>query len=253
MTTLAADRSIIRVVGPESSIGIVASDIVYEGAMVGDNTAGYGRPLVAGDKFVGHAIKKVDNASGAAGAKNIPLLSQRYRLDVLLTGLITDVGNPVYASDDSVVTFAASGNSYVGVITRYVSATRMEVEFRPGEEDEFGPNQFRDLKTDDYTIDALDNGKIIYLGTDTKTITLFAVSVGYQITIVNPAADGGALITIDPDGADLIKGGTDLAAGADGAALTNTKATQNRFDFVTLVGEATGWNIIGRRGVWAQA
>lgn len=131
MTTLAANSPMTKVKGDNNSIPIIADDIVYEGAMAGDNASGYGRPLVAGDNFVGHSIDKVDNTGGSAGDKNIQLLTGKYRLVVDLVGLITDVGQPVYASDDSVLTFSAPSNSFVGVISRYVSATRMEVEFWP--------------------------------------------------------------------------------------------------------------------------
>ncbi len=140
MTTLAVDAPMIKVEGILGSVPIIANDIVYEGAMVGDNASGYGRPLVAGDKFLGHAISRCDNTitgpnqvAGAAGDMNITLLSSRYRLIVALAGAITSVGRGVYASDDATLTFTASGNSFVGVVTRYVSSTKLEVEFRPGE------------------------------------------------------------------------------------------------------------------------
>jgi hypothetical protein len=208
---------------------------------------------VAGDVFAGHVIEQVANETGAAGDKNITVRSGRYRLDVLLTGVITDVGRPVYASDDSVITFDASGNSYVGVITKYVSSTRMEVEFRPGEVDEFGPNINRVTKTDDYTIDAADNGKTVYLSTDTKTITLLATVAGYRVRIVNNAPFGTALIHVDPNAADKFLGGVGLAAGGDGKKLSNTKATQKRGDYLELIGDGTnGWNIVDIRGTWAQ-
>ena len=254
MTTLAENTPLPDVVGDQNAIGIIASDIVYEGAMVGDNGAGYGRPLVAGDKFLGHAMDKVEEATGVAGAKNIQLMTGKYRKLVALVGLITDVGQPVYASDDSVVTFDPASNSYVGKISRYYSATKMEVEFDPGGVDEFGPNPFRETKTDDYTTDAPDNGKIIYLGTDTKTITLIATVAGYEVTIVQAGGFGTALITIDFNAADKSLGGCDLAAGADGAAITNTKATAQRGDFIKLVGDgAAGWNVVAKRGTWVQA
>jgi len=129
MATLAADAPVAEVKGALCAIPIIADDIVFEGAAVGDNASGYGRPLVAGDNFIGHAIEKVDNTGGSAGAKNIEVRSGRYRLEVALVGLITDVGQPVYMSDDATYTFSAPGNSFVGFISRYVSATKMEVEF----------------------------------------------------------------------------------------------------------------------------
>jgi len=255
MATLAADSPMAHVLGEHNSVPILAYDIVYESAMVGDNGSGYGRPLVAGDKFLGHAIEKVDNTGGSAGDKNIRLLSGRYRLVVALVGLITDVGQPVYASDDAVLTFSAAGNSYVGVISRYESATKMEVEFRVGEYDEFGNNVNRVLKSASYTTLITDCGKIIYVDTDAVVITLCigtTVLGGSKITIVNAAGFGVSGLIIDPDDADLIAGGCGLAAGADGKKFTNTKATAERGDFLELTfNSTTGWNVTNARGTWA--
>lgn len=258
MTTLAADSPQILVTGDMNAIGIVATDIVYEGAMVGDDGTGYGRPLVAGDKFLGHNIFKVDNTLGAAGDKNLRLRTGVYRMVCPLVGLITDVGQPVYASDDATLSLAAAigavKNSYVGKITRYESATKMEIEFDTCGQDEFDPNPNRVVKDDDYTLLATDNGKVVYLGVDAKTITLIATVAGYRVRIVNSAGLGVAGIIVDPDNADLMLGGCGLAAGADGAAVTNTKATAQRGDFLELIGDGVaGWNIVGKRGIWVQA
>lgn len=259
MTTLAANSPLPDVVGNLNAIGIIAADIAYEGAMVGDNGAGYGRPLVAGDKFLGHALDKVDNTTGAAGAKHITLMSCRYRKVVALVGLITDVGQPVYASDDAVLTFVgagtSTGNSYVGVITRYVSATKMEVEFRPGEVDEFGPNTVnRILKSANYTVALADSGKVIYIDTTTIVAALTAIATllsGFEVTVVN--AGVGILIEVDPDGTEVMSGGCGLAAGSAGQKLSNTAATAKRGDFVKLAGNATGFSIISMRGTWVMA
>ena len=251
MTTLAANTPVVEVQGKNNSIPIIASDIVYEGAAVGDNGAGYGQPLVAGDPFVGHAISKVDNASGSAGDKNIELRSGRYRLLVTLTALITDVGQPVYMSDDATYSMIATSNSYVGVITRYVSSTTMEVEFRPGEVDEFGPNEARETKSVNYTIDALDSGKIIYVDTDAKIITLPATDAGLTVTLVNVGGFGTVALTIAPNANDRIQG-NDITAAED-KDLVNTKATAQRGDFVTLVADGTdGWFVTAQRGTWTR-
>jgi len=251
MATLTADSPLDVMVGNIGSIPAVASDIVYEGAMVGDNGAGYGRPLVAGDKFVGHNIEQVDNSSGSAGDKNIKHYTGKYRLVVSLVGLITDVGQPVYASDDATYTFVATGNSYVGKISRYVSATKMEVEFDPLGYDEFGANEARETKSDNYTVDALDGGKIIYVDTDAKTITLPATDAGIKVTIVNAGSFGTVAVTISPNANDQING-NDVTA-ADNKDLVNTKATAQRGDFVTLVADGTdGWFIEAMRGTWAR-
>jgi len=262
MTTLAKDSPLVIGSGNHGSIGIIASDIVYEGAMVGDNGSGYGRPLVAGDKFLGHALKQCDNsATATAGYLNIEYLCGRYRLVVDLVGLITDVGQPVYASDDATLTFAgagsSTGNSYVGVVTRYVSATQMEVEFRPGECDEFGPNtKNRILKSANYTVLLADSGKVIYVDTDAVVLTMSAIATllsGFEVTVVNIAGDGVALVEIDPNSSEVMSGGCGLAAGTGGQKLSNTKATAKRGDFVKIAGNATGFSTISQRGIWAMA
>lgn len=262
MTTLAADSPMQIGVGNRGSIGIIASDIVYEGAMVGDNGSGYGRPLVAGDKFLGHALKKCDNSGSAvAGALNIEYLTGRYRLVCALVGLITDVGQPVYASDDATLTFigagTSTGNSYVGVVTRYVDATHMEIEFRPGECDEFGPNtKNRILKSANYTVALADSGKIIYVDTDAVVLSMTAIATllsGFEVTVVNIAGDGVALVEIDPNSSEVMSGGCGVAAGTGGQKLSNTKATAKRGDFVKIAGNATGFSTISQRGTWAMA
>ena len=135
MTTLAVDSPLAMVTGDFNSIGILANDIVFEGAMVGDNGSGYGRPLVAGDVFLGHSLMQVDNSGGGlAGAKEIRLRTGRYRGVVTLTGvLITDVGKRVYASDDATLTLTGEGNSPVGVVIRYDSSNKAIVEFQTNE------------------------------------------------------------------------------------------------------------------------
>jgi len=253
MTTLAANKQLPKVIGEENTVPVIASDIIYEGAAVGDNGSGYARPLVDGDRFLGHAIDKVDNSDGSAGDKNVRVLTGRYRREVALAGTITDVGQPVYASDDDTYSFIGV-YSYVGVVSRYVSATKMEVEFRVGEYDEWGANPIRQLITDDLTTDIQDNGKIIYLGTKDKAVTLHATVAGCKITVVYCGQTGLDLeISVDPDGGDLFLGGCDMAAGGDGKRLTNTTATAKRGDYLQLLGDGSaGWNIIGKRGTWAQ-
>ena len=254
MATLAADSPQVLVTGDMGAIPIIASDIVYEGSMVGDNGAGYGRPLVAGDKFVGHSITRVTNASAVAGAFDIRLRHGVYRLVCSLVGLITDVGQPVYASDDQVLTFDASGNSYVGRISRYVSATKMEIEFVTCGQDEFDPNPNRVTTAIDKTVDAADDGLIVYVTVDTKWVMLLATVLGYKITVVNGAGLGVAGIVVDFNAADKSLGGCGLAAGGDGAAITNTKGTAQRGDFLQVIGDGThGWNVVGKRGIWVQA
>jgi hypothetical protein len=248
--TLSANAPYNIMGGLYSNYPVKASTTIYEGAWVGEDGSGYARGLTAGDRFLGLANAYVTNGT-TAGANTVNVFTGRVRTEVTLTGTIKDVGRPVYASADDTITFVATSNSYVGVVTRYVDATHMEIELRPGEVDEFGPNKCRETKSANYTVDAQDSGKIIYVDTDAKTITLPATDAGLTLTLVNAGADGAVALTISPNSSDKIMG-FDITA-ADDKDLVNTKATARRGDFVTLVGDgADGWFILGMRGTWAR-
>lgn len=106
-----------------------------------------------------------------------------------------------------------------------------------------------DTKSDNYTVDAADSGKIIDVDTDAKAITLPATVVGLVVTIRNAGADGTVALNVDPNANDKIQG-VDLA-GTDDKDLINTKATAKKGDFVTLLGDgADGWWVVAINGTW---
>ena len=128
MTTLAADTARTYEKGTIGAMGVIASDIIFEGSAVGENGSGYARPLVAGDPFLGFCEAKVDNSAGAAGALNVRYETKGKIKLAVTSAAITDVGRPVYASDDA--TFAMTGiGTYIGKIVRYVSSGVAIVEF----------------------------------------------------------------------------------------------------------------------------
>lgn len=231
---------------------VIASDIIYEGAGVGDNGAGYTRPLVAGDNFRGFSEAEVDNSAGAAGDKRVRVL-EKGKLQVPISGLvITDVDQPVYMSDDDTFTLVAVGNSYIGTVHRFVSSGIGIVAFDAHGLDPFGENSIRETKSANYTVDALDTGKVIYVDTDAVVVTLpVTATPGDKITFVNAGALGTVGFSMDPAAADKIMG-PDIA-GEDNKDLVNTKATAQRGDFVTLTaGHADGWTVSAIKGTWAQ-
>lgn len=128
MTTLAADAPRDILLGDINELPVIATDIIYQGAAVGDNGSGYARPLVSGDPFRGFAELKVDNSAGAAGDKYVRC-RRRGLIQLSVTSVaITDVGRPVYASDDN--TFALAGiGTKVGYVHRYVSSGVAVVAF----------------------------------------------------------------------------------------------------------------------------
>ena len=131
MTTLAADAPRQYALGDQEDYPVIASDIIYQGAAVGENGSGYARPLVAGDPFLGFAEGTTDNSSGAAGALNCRVKTRGVvRLTVAGATAITANDRPiVYASDDNTFTLTASTNTPIGRVRRWLASTDCLVEF----------------------------------------------------------------------------------------------------------------------------
>jgi hypothetical protein len=136
---LSADKQKREMVGNEETYPVAASAKIYANAMCVLDNSGYANELTAaGGRFIGHAVAQVDNSSGIAAAKDVTVKRGRYRRQETLTGVaITDVGRPVYASDDATLTLtpASSTTIYpmVGIVCRYVTTNTAVVEFRSHE------------------------------------------------------------------------------------------------------------------------
>lgn len=130
MTTLSKDNPRAYQQGDIEEYPVVASDIIYEGAAVGENASGYARPLVAGDPFLGFAEAKADNSSGAAGAVSVRV-KKRGNIQLSVASLaITDNDRvAVYAADDDTFTKVSTSNSKIGYVSRFVSSGVGVVEF----------------------------------------------------------------------------------------------------------------------------
>lgn len=130
MTTLAKDAPRSFELGEIGEIPVIAADIIYEGAAVGDNGSGYARPLAAADPFLGFAESTVDNSAGAAGDKRVRV-RERGKVVLAVVGAsgVGDVGEVVYASDDDTFTLTSSGNTPIGKVARHISGTTCLVYF----------------------------------------------------------------------------------------------------------------------------
>lgn len=129
MTTLALNVSRTYEIGPINALPVIAGDIIYEGAAVGDNGSGYARPLQAGDPFRGFAKRNANNSDGAAGAIRVELMSEGW-IVLTISGLaITDVGKDVYASDDDTFTLTQGSNTRIGYVYRWETTGRGVVRF----------------------------------------------------------------------------------------------------------------------------
>lgn len=252
MTTLAKDTYRVKVIGDVNEIPVIASDIIYEGGAVGIvKASGHARPLTSADKFAGFAESKADNSAGAAAAINVRTVTRGVAVLSVSGAVITDVHQPVYATDDDTFVFLPTGGVYIGRVIRFVSSDVVEVEYDAiSGVDSYG-DTVRETVSVDKTLDAEDSGKVFFVDTDAKTITLPAVAGLAGIKIVNIGAYGTIAVTVSPDAVDMIEG-PDITA-ADNKDIVNTKATAQRGDYITLeYGDANGWVITEKKGVWAR-
>lgn len=130
MTTLAAAKARAYEIGDTQALPMIAADIIYEGAAVGDNGSGLARPLVALDPFLGFAKRTADNSAGAASALRVEVKTRgQIELPVVGASSAADVSETVYASDDDTFTLTSTGNTAIGKVARWVSGTTCVVAF----------------------------------------------------------------------------------------------------------------------------
>lgn len=131
MTTLAANAQRAYQLGDQEDYPVIAADIIYQGAAVGENAAGYARPLEAGDPFLGFALSPVDNSTGAAGDLRVTV-QRRGSVVLAVTGATAITANDrpiVYASDDDTFTLTAGSNTPIGRVQRWIASGEAIVEF----------------------------------------------------------------------------------------------------------------------------
>lgn len=135
MAALAADKDVVQQDGELLAFPVVANDIIYKGANVKHNAAGYLAPCApeAGSTYAGVAVEQCDNSAGIAGAKKVQVF-QEGCFEMTGTGFSqADVGSQVYAVDDNDVTTVEGTTSKqkVGVITKFISSTSILVKIFP--------------------------------------------------------------------------------------------------------------------------
>ena len=252
MTTLAANLARDYELGDRNEFPVIASDIIYEGAAVGlvDGT-GHAQPLTSSDQFVGFAEKRADNSSGSAADINVRVI-KKGNIKLAVSGaVITDVGQPVYATDDNTFVFLPTGGVFVGFVRRWITSGYVIVEFDAGVLKDPHAGYTAQTVTTGLTIDAQDSGKVLCITTDALTQTLPAVEGISNIRFLNCGAFGTVEITVSPNANDMIESVD--AAGVDNKDIINTKATARRGDYIDLdYGDANGWVVTAMRGTWAK-
>lgn len=254
MTTLAANVTLPQEQGNRNDIPVIASDIIYQGAAVGVVPAtGHARPLAAGDRFVGFAEAKADNSAGAAAAINVRVIDSG-EVQLSVTGaVITDIGQPVYATDDAAFGFVPTSAVFIGFVKRFVSSGVAVVAFDANRfVDPHDNRTVRATHAASATLAAVDSGRLLSCATDAVILTLPAIADGLGgVKIMNTAAYGVSGIKIAPAALDMILGPG--ITGADAKFIINTKATAKRGDYVVLdLGDADGYVITEMVGIWAR-
>ena len=251
MTTLSENaRRSVSSGGNRNHLPAIGSDIIYEGAAVGLVAAtGYARPLVGGDRFGGFATSKCDNSTGSAGDKEVETYRRGTATLSVSGAVITDVGQPVYATDDDTFVFLPVGGTFVGYVSRFVSSGVVEVEFDVNWEDPYGGGVYEEI-TGNKTLDVEDTGKTFFVTADATTTTIPATATALRAKVVNLGAFGTVAVNLSPQAADQVEG-PDLS-GADDKDLINTKATARRGDYAVITNGATaGPRVDELVGTWA--
>ena len=250
MTALAADRQTTEKSASLKSYP-VAAVVIYKGAMVCLNAAGYLTPAAntAGlSPVVGVADEKVDNSTGAAGAKNCRVLSGKAFKFAATSITQAMLGSMMYVVDDQTIDDTTTNGIPAGLLIEYVSVTEGWVLIEP---DTAVSKAYRTIatKTDNYTVTPEDHNTIFKIATDAKVFTLPATQAGLTYTFINTGADAAVLLAISPAAADAIH----YITSVDNKDLLNTKATAIEGDMVTLVGDgAEGWFVVAFKGTWAK-
>jgi len=251
MTTLSADKRRDLVLGEVNEIPIIIAEIIYEGAAVGTvKASGHAWPLAFGYKFVGFAEQKCDNSTGAAAAKNVRVITKGTAKLSVSGAVITDVGAPVYATDDDTFVFLPTGGVFIGFVKKFVSSGIVEVQFDSiNYGDPWAGRLAETLAGPTKTLAITDSGKVMCVTGDC-VVTVPAYTVNLDTIVLNCGAYSTVKISIDPDSGSLVQGPN--LAGTTDKDLINTKATAQRGDYVRLKGGDTGGFIAAElKGVWA--
>ena len=129
---LTANRNVDHYVDQElRTLQVAAAKHIFRGAFVGLNSAGYAEPLVAGEPFVGIAYEQIDNTAGANGAMSVRVYTEGDFGQSLTGATVANIGRPVFASADNVLTFTASANSYVGLVQDVPAANEIILRIGP--------------------------------------------------------------------------------------------------------------------------
>lgn len=112
-----------------NALPVAASTRLYEGTLAFVNSSGFAAAVTASgvNAFAGISVNDVDNSSGSAGDLSAEFYTDGV-FDLVGSGFTqADVGKDVFASDNYTITLTGAGNTRIGTVARYVSATVLAV------------------------------------------------------------------------------------------------------------------------------
>jgi predicted RecA/RadA family phage recombinase len=187
MTALAANRELDRFVDQElRSLPLAASEVIYKGAYVGKNPAGYFKAFVPGDEFAGIAYEAA-TATTTAGAVSCRVFTLGDFVLPLTSVAQKDVGKAVYATDDATLALTGHPDAFVGRILAVHATNYALVRLRqPGEKPNPGEGSVELVLTghENFTETGATAGTSCVGGFDLKSI----LGTGW---VCNDAEDGG--------------------------------------------------------------
>lgn len=136
MTVLSDDKKIEYREGVELAIPVDDGDIIYAGALVCVNAAGYAVPGsdTAGLIFQGVARERADNSAGLDGAVSVTVRRRGlFKMPFATAISQANVGDNVFIADDQTVDVAANltNDIFVGIIAEYIDSTHAWVDIEP--------------------------------------------------------------------------------------------------------------------------
>lgn len=129
MTVLSADLESKRQDSEIADYPVIGTDIVYKGSLVVDVGTGYASPGTNAGAYVflGVAMEKGDNASGADGDIRIRLYKTGSFEFSTPSANQTDIGLPVYIRDDQTVDTTVTNSILCGYVVGIPDSTHFRV------------------------------------------------------------------------------------------------------------------------------
>lgn len=131
---LSADKALQYQEGKQHSLPIDggATYAIFKGGALAYDTSGYIRPgaNTAGFRFAGFALENVTTTATSSDGAHTVLAAQQGVAVLTISGVaVTDVGRPVWLSDDTTGTLTATNVGPIGTVFEYLSSNTALVRF----------------------------------------------------------------------------------------------------------------------------